>query len=80
MLALKKRRLTSCPQCKKPNIEQVMGFVCDADKQMTLGPRGRGGVACSKCGKTTMALALPGASDLKSWGAVKKTEAEVTGP
>ena len=71
---------TRCPQCKKPNIEEVMGFVCEADKQMTLGPRGRGAVACSKCGKMTMALALPRASDLKSWGAAKKTEAEVTGP
>jgi hypothetical protein len=71
---------TRCPQCKKTNIEQVMGFVCDADKQMTLGPRGRGAVPCSKCGKMTMALALPRENDMKSWGAVKKTEAEVTGP
>lgn len=70
---------TRCPDCRKPNIEQVLGYVCEADKQVTLGPRGRGALACGKCGKATMALSLPRKSDLKAWGAAKKTEAEVTG-
>lgn len=70
---------TRCPACKQPNIEQVMGFVCDADKQMTLGPRGRGALPCEKCGKPASALALPRERDLKAWGAALKSEAEVTG-
>ena len=70
---------THCPVCKKPNIEEVMGFVCEADKQMTLGPRSRGSLACEKCGKRTSALALPRKRDLKAWGATLKTEAEGTG-
>jgi hypothetical protein len=71
---------TCCPACKKPDIEQVMGFVCDADKQMTLAPRSRGAVACSQCGKMNRALAIPRASDLIAWGGEKKSEMEVTGP
>lgn len=68
-----------CPQCKNNNIQQVVGYVCAVDQQMTLGQRGRGAVACSKCGKPTSGLSIPGESDLKAWGATKKTAAEVGG-
>ena len=70
---------TRCPECKKPNIEQVLGYVCEADKQVTLGPRGRGAVPCSKCAKPTSRLSIPRELDFKTWGATKKTAAEVGG-
>ena len=66
-----------CPQCKAPNIEMVVGFVCETDKNVTYGARGRGARACEKCGKVTTALSLPRENDLKAWGAAKKSNAEV---
>lgn len=66
-----------CPQCKVPNIEQVIGFVCEADKHVTLAGRGRGFHACEQCGKSTSAFSRPRESDLKVWGAAKKNDAEV---
>jgi hypothetical protein len=68
-----------CPQCKRSNIQMVVGFVCAADQQVTIGVRGRGAVACSKCGKATSGLAIPREKDLKAWGAPKKTRVEVCG-
>ncbi len=67
----------TCPQCKQSNIKQVMGFVCSTDKHVTLGVRGRQAVACEKCKRPTSGMAIPRESDLKAWGAVKKTAAEV---
>lgn len=68
-----------CPQCKQPNVQQVVGFVCAADKTVTVNPRGRGSVPCQKCGQPTSALSIPGENELKAWGAVLKTRAEVGG-
>ncbi len=70
---------TRCPDCKKPNIEQAVGFVCQADKQMTIDSRGHRSVPCKQCGATTAGLGIPREVDFKAWGAGLKTEAEVTG-
>ena len=66
-----------CPQCKVPNIEPVIGFVCATDQHVTLAGRGRGFHACEQCGKSTSAFSRPREADLKSWGAAKKSDAEV---
>lgn len=68
-----------CPACKKPNVEQVLGFVCPVDKHVTMGTRVRGAVACEKCGKGTTAISIPRENELKSWGAAKKQAADVGG-
>lgn len=70
---------TRCPTCSKPGVEQVLGFVCAADQHVTINPRGRGGMACEKCGKGTTAVSIPTEAQLKGWGAAKKTAAEVGG-
>ncbi|MBP9901985.1 MAG: hypothetical protein V9H26_10060 [Verrucomicrobiota bacterium] len=70
---------TRCPDCKKPDIEEALGFVCQADQCVMIGPRGQRSAKCEKCGNFTTALSIPREADLKSWGAVKKTEAEVNG-
>lgn len=66
-----------CPACQKPQVEMVVGFQCPADSQVTYGPRGRGFVACEKCGKVTNALIIPRLAQLKEWGAVHKSAADV---
>jgi hypothetical protein len=68
-----------CPQCKQSNIQPVVGFVCAADRHVTLAPRGRGFRACAQCGQSTSALSIPREADLKAWGAARKTRAEVCG-
>jgi DNA-directed RNA polymerase subunit RPC12/RpoP len=70
---------TRCPDCKKNNFEQVVGFVCSADKQMTLEGRSRSSAKCKRCGVTVTGLGMPQTVDLKAWGATLKTETEVTG-
>ena len=70
---------TRCPACKKPNIEEAVGFVCAADQQTTVGPRGRRSMTCKKCGAATTGRNIPRESDFKAWGATHKSEAEVTG-
>ena len=70
---------TRCPDCKKQTVEQAMGFICGADKQMTIGLRSSRSVSCKQCGVNTAALAIPREADFKTWGASSKTEAEVTG-
>ena len=70
---------TRCPGCKQPTIEQAIGFVCAADQQTTVGPRGPRSVACKKCGAATTGQNIPRVPDFKAWGATHKTEAEVTG-
>lgn len=67
-----------CPQCKSYDIREVVGFVCAEDSQVTLAPRGRGAMPCEKCGKPSSSLKLPAESDLKAWGAVRKTKSEVS--
>lgn len=66
-----------CPQCKAPDIDMVMGYVCGVDSHTTIAPRNKRGGACEKCGKVTTVLSLPREADLKAWGAVKRTYAEV---
>jgi hypothetical protein len=68
-----------CPECKSGNIQQVVGFVCPADQHVTIATRGPGFHACEQCGKATSGLSIPRESDLKAWGAPKKTKAEVSG-
>jgi len=69
-----------CPQCKQPNVQQVVGFVCPADQHVTVAPRSRGSVRCEKCGKPVSGLCIPKAKDLQAWGATRKTAAEVGSP
>lgn len=69
----------ACPNCKSMQLAQVVGFVCPTDGHMTVAPRASGFMACEKCGKTTSGLAIPRESDLKAWGAPKKSKAEVGG-
>ena len=66
---------TRCPDCRKSNIEQAIGFVCTVDQQTTVGPRGRRSVACKKCGAATTGQNIPRESDFRAWGATHKTEA-----
>jgi hypothetical protein len=67
-----------CSQCKSPEILDVVGVVCAADQHMTLLPRGRGAIRCERCGKPANAMALPREKDLKNWGAIQKSKAEVS--
>lgn len=68
-----------CPQCKQSDIQQVMGFACPVDKHATLASRNRGARRCEKCGGATSGISIPTEAELKAWGAVKKTKAEVGG-
>ncbi len=68
-----------CPQCKRPNIEQVIGMLCPADQHVTITMRGRGAVPCEQCQKPVQGMCMPGEKDFKAWGATKKTAAEVGG-
>ena len=67
-----------CPQCKSYDIQEVAGFVCNRDNHTTLAPRGQRGVPCEKCGQAASALRFPNESDLKTWGAARKTRTEVS--
>ena len=67
-----------CPQCKSYDIQQVVGFVCNRDNHTTLSPRSQRVVPCEKCGQTVTGLRLPNESDLKTWGAARKTKADVS--
>lgn len=69
-----------CPQCKQPQVQQVVGFVCPVDQHVTVAPRSRGSVRCEKCGKPVSGLCIPKAKDLQAWGAARKTAAEVGSP
>ena len=66
-----------CPQCKAPDVVMVMGYVCSKDNHTTIAPRNKRGGACEKCGTVTTVLSLPRETDLKIWGATKKTGADV---
>ena len=67
-----------CPQCKSYDIQEVAGFECNRDSHTTLAPRGQRVVPCGKCGQAATGLRLPNESDLKTWGATRKTKAEVS--
>lgn len=70
---------TRCWKCQKPKPEMIVGYVCPSDNVATYGPRGQASAICEKCGKPTSAMNIPRESELKSWGAEKKTSAEVGG-
>jgi DNA-directed RNA polymerase subunit RPC12/RpoP len=66
-----------CPKCKQADIVQVVGYYCEQDKHATLGPRGRGGRRCEKCGQATTGQIVPKESDYQAWGASKRSAADV---
>jgi hypothetical protein len=67
-----------CPQCKSVDVQVVGSYVCAADQHLTIGPRNRGGLACEQCGAVVMDMHLPVESELKPWGAVRKSKSEVS--
>ena len=70
---------THCPQCQKPKVEPVLGFVCPDDKHVTYAARGHGSAACEQCKKVTASVSIPQEAELKAWGATKKNKSEVGG-
>jgi DNA-directed RNA polymerase subunit RPC12/RpoP len=68
---------SACPKCKSPELLQVVGYYCEKDKHMMLGPRGRGSYRCEKCGNPTTGRMVPKESDFKAWGAAKRPPADV---
>lgn len=70
---------TRCPQCQKPKVEMVLGFICPDDNHITYAARGRGSAACEQCAKVTSTMKIPREAELKAWGATKKTKEEVGG-
>jgi TPP-dependent trihydroxycyclohexane-1,2-dione (THcHDO) dehydratase len=70
---------TRCPDCKKQNIQEAIGYVCSADKQMTIEGRNVRSVKCRQCAAALNQIYMPQKVDLNAWGATLKTEAQVTG-
>jgi Zn finger protein HypA/HybF involved in hydrogenase expression len=66
-----------CPQCKSSDLRPIIGFVCYKDHHTTLTPQGPKSIACEQCQALATGLKMPRESELKAWGAVKKTPAEV---
>jgi hypothetical protein len=66
-----------CPNCKAPEVMQLVGFVCPDDNQVTISTRGAGFGTCEKCRKPVSGLKIPSEADLKTWGAEKKAKADV---
>jgi hypothetical protein len=64
-----------CPQCKKPDIIEIVGYFCE-DGQVLLGPRDQK-VKDPKTGKLLTTVKLPRESELLAWGAKKRTAQEV---
>lgn len=63
-----------CPACKKGNIQPVVGFVCPADQEITIAPRGQGFHACKKCGRPTSALMIPRGKRSQSLGRTQENQ------
>jgi hypothetical protein len=70
----------ACPECRKPNIEQAMGYVCDQDNAVTVAPRGVRSVKCRQCQANTTGMSIPRQADFVTWGAAKRAAAEVVSP
>lgn len=68
-----------CPKCKKPNVDEVLGYVCQQDKTTVLGSRARGSRTCPQCQRPISAVIIPRESDLKAWGAAEFKAADVGG-
>jgi hypothetical protein len=65
-----------CPACKQPNIPQVIGFICEKDKHITLAWNVKF-VSFELCQALSSTLWLPREKDLLAWGAKKTTQAAV---
>lgn len=70
---------THCPGCNKQNFQEAVGYVCDADKQMTIEARSVRSVKCKQCLAPLNQIYMPQKVDLLAWGATLKSEAQVTG-
>jgi DNA-directed RNA polymerase subunit RPC12/RpoP len=66
-----------CPRCGSVELLEVVGYVCPADNEATLAPRGKFVPPCRVCGQRTAGLRLPTAKDLEAWGAARQSRAEV---
>src|SRR5688572_5684752 len=64
-----------CPKCQQDKLLRVIGYWCEKDKHMTIGPeRGdRTNVpTCERCQTNLQnAIHLPRENDLTAWGATK---------
>ncbi len=71
-----------CPDCKTVAATTVMGFVCPKDKHTTISTGTETGksitAVCEKCNGTVESIRLPNTKELQAWGAVKKTQQEVS--
>lgn len=66
-----------CPACKAPNIVSVVAFFCEKDGHSTLTARGPNSFTCEKCQSPVAAIRLPKETELRAWGASKKSKVEV---
>jgi len=68
---------SKCPKCKQESLNEVVGFLCDADHHLTIRARAPGLHASSICEQCNAVLKdslyLPHEKDLKTWGATKYT-------
>jgi DNA-directed RNA polymerase subunit RPC12/RpoP len=74
-----KAYVVHCPSCKQTNIEQVIGYQCGSDQQVTIGSSKRSSIPCKQCGAVIAGRLMPSAAQLEEWGATRKTAAEVGG-
>jgi hypothetical protein len=66
---------SKCPKCQQDTLNEVVGFLCDKDKHLTIRERVPGLPARSVCERCNAvlnnAMYLPREKDLKAWGATK---------
>jgi Zn ribbon nucleic-acid-binding protein len=64
----------NCPKCKEQTLVDVVGYLCEKDKHLTIRPS-RGdpiGSVCEQCQtRLVNAMYKPKEKDLKAWGATK---------
>jgi hypothetical protein len=64
----------NCPKCQEMALIEVVGYVCDKDRYLTVRARvddRKGTPVCDKCQSAVSAMKLPRENDLKAWGATK---------
>jgi hypothetical protein len=71
---------SQCPDCKNQNIQRVLSYKCEVDKQMTIEARNVPNVKCKQCAAPVNQIYMPQKVDLIAWGATFKTEAQVASP
>lgn len=61
-----------CPKCGEDTLREVVGYLCEKDRHLTIRASRSSGANCELC-KTSLknAMFMPKEKDLKSWGAVK---------